>query len=52
MHCASSARNTSFARGGRGGPSLSVADRTDAIRDGDILCFSTLRNERPRLSIS
>jgi hypothetical protein len=29
---------------------LSVADRTDAIRDEDILCFSTLRNERPRLS--
>jgi hypothetical protein len=29
---------------------LPVADRTDAIRDEDILCFSTLRNERPRLS--
>lgn len=26
-----------------------VADRTDAIRDGDILCFCTLRNERVRL---
>jgi hypothetical protein len=28
---------------------LSVADRTDSIRPGDILCFVTLRNERPRL---
>lgn len=27
-----------------------VADRTDQIRPGDILCFSTLRNERPRLA--
>ncbi|MEJ6393325.1 glycosyltransferase family 2 protein [Gymnodinialimonas sp. 2305UL16-5] len=26
-----------------------VADRTDAIREGDILCFCTLRNERVRL---
>lgn len=28
---------------------LIVADRTDAIRDKDILCFVTLRNERIRL---
>jgi hypothetical protein len=26
-----------------------VADRTDAIREGDILCFCTLRNERVRM---
>ncbi len=26
-----------------------VADRTDAIRPADVLCFSTLRNEKPRL---
>jgi hypothetical protein len=31
---------------------LSVADRTDAIRDGDVLCFATLRNERPGCRIS
>jgi hypothetical protein len=29
---------------------LPVADRTDAIRPDDILCFATLRNERPRLN--
>lgn len=28
---------------------IPVADRTDAIKDGDILCFCTLRNERIRL---
>ena len=27
-----------------------VANRTDTIRPRDVLCFSTLRNERPRLS--
>jgi hypothetical protein len=26
-----------------------IADRTDAIRDGDILCFVTLRNEKIRM---
>src|SRR6056297_60807 len=26
-----------------------VADRTDAIQPNDVLCFCTLRNERPRL---
>ncbi|QXT40021.1 glycosyltransferase family 2 protein [Gymnodinialimonas ceratoperidinii] len=26
-----------------------VANRTDALRDGDILCFCTLRNERVRM---
>jgi len=27
-----------------------VANRTDAIRPSDVLCFGTLRNERPRLT--
>jgi hypothetical protein len=44
------AQEIPHSRVAEGAVPLPVADRTDAIRPGDILCFSTLRNERPRLS--
>jgi hypothetical protein len=48
MHCALSARNTSFAHGGRGGPFclLPTAPMRSVPKTS---CVSTLRNERPRL---
>jgi hypothetical protein len=43
-------RKKYLVRAWRKGLSLeTVADRTDAIRPADVLCFSTLRNERSRL---